>query len=141
MNKKEEVEKTRKRWGRTSNAGVHQMRPFCRHSFIMNIIIVVVGHLKSFQPQKQRFSSFENKTGQTDQRTDRRTRRLIQGVPRQLQHNKTTYFLIRKCNFKSKNCSGKLIKCRFLLIKCKYCKFLAPLFMQLRLNIVKTLIL
>ena len=48
--------------------GVHQMRPFCRHSFIIIIIIVVVvivvvGHSKSFQPQKPRFSSFENNTG------------------------------------------------------------------------------
>ena len=48
------------------------MRPFCRHSFIINIIIiivvviVVVGHLKSFQPQKQRFTLFENNTGRTD---------------------------------------------------------------------------
>ena len=62
-------------WKRiTSTAGVHQMRPFCRHSFIIIIIIivvviVVVGHLKSFQPQKPRFSSFENNTGQTDGRT------------------------------------------------------------------------
>ena len=35
---------------KTSTAGVHQMRPFCRHSFIIIIIvvvvIVVVGHLK-----------------------------------------------------------------------------------------------
>jgi len=42
---------------KTSTAGVHQMRPFCRHSFIIIIIIVfvvivVVGHFKSFQPQK-----------------------------------------------------------------------------------------
>ena len=56
-------------------AGVHQMRLLRRHSFIIVIIIVVVvidvvGHLKSFQPQKQRFSSFENNTGQTDGRTD-----------------------------------------------------------------------
>ena len=54
------------------------MRPFCRHSFIIIIIIVfvvivVVGHFKSLKPQKQRFSSFENNTGQTDGRTDRRT--------------------------------------------------------------------
>ena len=67
----------------TSTAGVHQMRPFCRHSLIIIIIIVVVvvtvvGRLKCFQSQKPRFSSFENNTrliyrrmdGRTDQRTD-----------------------------------------------------------------------
>ena len=59
---------------RTSTAGVHQLRPFCRHSFIIIIIVVVVvTHLKSFQPQKQRYSAFENNTGQTDRRTDGRT--------------------------------------------------------------------
>ena len=53
----------------TSTAGVHQMRPLCRYSFIIIIIIVidVDGHLKSFQPPKPRFLSFENNTdGQTD---------------------------------------------------------------------------
>ena len=58
----------------TSTAGVHQMRPFCRHSFIIIIIIVVVvivvGHSKSFQPRKPRFSSFKNNTGPSDLRTD-----------------------------------------------------------------------
>ena len=61
---------------KTSTAGVHQMPPFCRHLFIIIIIIVVVvivGYLKSFQPQKQRFSSFENNTGPSDGRTDGRT--------------------------------------------------------------------
>ena len=63
-----------------STAGVHQMRPFCRHPLIIIIIIVVVlGHLKSFHPQKQRFSSFENNTGQTDGPTDRRTDRRTDG--------------------------------------------------------------
>ena len=60
------------------------MRPFCRHSFIIIIIIAVVitviiiivvvitvvGHLKSFLPQKQQFSLFENNTGQTDGYSD-----------------------------------------------------------------------
>ena len=54
----------------TSTAGIHQMRPFCRHSFIIVVVIVVVDHLKSFQPQKQQFSLFENNTGQTDGYTD-----------------------------------------------------------------------
>ena len=38
----------------TSTAGVHQMRPLCRYSFIIIVIIVidVDGHLKSFQPPK-----------------------------------------------------------------------------------------
>ena len=67
---------TRREKEKTSTAGVHQMRFFCRHSFIfiiIIIIIVVVGHLKSFQPQKLAFSSFENNTGQTYGRTDGRT--------------------------------------------------------------------
>ena len=65
---------------KTSTAGVHQMRPFCRHSFIIIIIIIVVviGHSKSFQPQKPRFLSFENNTGQTDRRTDGLTDRRTQ---------------------------------------------------------------
>ena len=65
---------------KTSTAGVHQMRPFYRHSFIIIIIIVVVvvvvvidGHFKSLPPQKLRFSSFENNTGQTYGPTDGRT--------------------------------------------------------------------
>ena len=35
--------------------------------------VVVVGHLKSLHPLKQQSLSFENNTGQTDGRTDRRT--------------------------------------------------------------------
>ena len=63
-----------------STAEVHQMRPLCRHSFIIIfIIVVVVGHLKSFQPQKRRFSSFENNTGPIDRRTDGRTDRRTDG--------------------------------------------------------------
>ena len=55
----------------TSTAGVHQMRLPRRHSFLfIVVVIVVVGHWKSFQPQKQRFSSFKHNTGQTDGRTD-----------------------------------------------------------------------
>ena len=64
----------------TSTAGVHQMRLLRRHSFIIIIIVVVVvvvvvvidvvGHSKSFLPQKERFSSFENNMEQTDGRTD-----------------------------------------------------------------------
>ena len=47
------------------------MQLFCRHSSIIIIMIIVVfiyaaGHLKSFQPQKPQFLSFENNTGQTD---------------------------------------------------------------------------
>ena len=57
--------------------GAHQMRPFCRHSFIIFIIIVVVvivvGHSKSFQPRKPRFSSFKNIAGQMDGWMDGRT--------------------------------------------------------------------
>ena len=52
-------------------AGVHQMRLLRRHSLIIVInVVVIVGHLKSFQPQKQRFSSFKNNTEQTDGPTD-----------------------------------------------------------------------
>ena len=51
-----------------------------------NTPIVVVGNLKSFQPQKPQFSLFENNTGQsdgrtvgqTDERTDGRTRPRIE---------------------------------------------------------------
>ena len=53
------------------------MQPICQYSFIIIIIIVVVvvvivvvGHSKSFQPQKPRFSSFENNTGPSDGRTN-----------------------------------------------------------------------
>ena len=60
----------------TSTAGVHQIRPFCRHSFIIIIIIIVivivVGHSKSFQPRKPQFSSFENNTGPSDRPRDGR---------------------------------------------------------------------
>jgi len=59
-------------------AGVHRMRPFCRHSFIIIVIVVVVSHSKSFQPRKPRFLSFENNTGPSDGRTDGRTRPLIE---------------------------------------------------------------
>ena len=52
-------------------AGVQQMRLLRRHSFIIIVVVnVVAGHVKSFQPQKQPFSLFENNTGQTDGRTD-----------------------------------------------------------------------
>ena len=71
--------KTRPKKEKTSTAGVHEMRPFRRHSFIIIdiivvfvVVIVVVGHLMSFQPQKQRFLSFENNTGPIDGRTLRR---------------------------------------------------------------------
>ena len=37
---------------------------------VVVVVIDVVGHSKSFLPQKERFSSFENNMGQTDGRTD-----------------------------------------------------------------------
>ena len=54
------------------------MQLFCRHSSIIIIMIIVVftyavGQLKSFQPQKPQFLSFENNTGPTKQPTDRAT--------------------------------------------------------------------
>ena len=65
------------------------MRLLRRYSFIIDVIIIVVvivlvGHLKSFQPQKPRFSSFENNTGQTDRRTDRPTDGRTDGRTRPL---------------------------------------------------------
>ena len=73
---------------KTSTAGVHQMRPFCRHSFIIIIIIavvviVVVNHLKSFQPQNRDFRRSKITRDRptdlrTDGRTDGRTRPLIE---------------------------------------------------------------
>ena len=64
---------------KTSAAGVHQMRLLPRHSLI---IVVVVGQSdRSLQPQKSRFSSFENNTGPSDRRTDGLTdRRTDQGT-------------------------------------------------------------
>ena len=62
----------------TSTTGIHQMRPFCRQTFIIIIIIdvvvvIVVSHLKPFQPQNSRFLSFKNNTRRMDGWTDRRT--------------------------------------------------------------------
>ena len=58
---------------KTSTAGVHQMQPFCRHSFITIIIIVVIAvvfcHLKFLQPQ---FLSFLDNGGPTNQQGDGR---------------------------------------------------------------------
>ena len=81
----------------TSTAGVHQMRPFCRHSFIIIIIIdvvvvIVVSHLKSFQPQNSRFPSFKNNTGRTDGRTDGPKDRRMDG-----------HDLLQRCMDASKN--------------------------------------
>jgi len=45
----------------------------------------------------------------------------VQGVPCQLQHKETTYFLNWKCYLKSENCIKKLIDCRFLLFGPKFC--------------------
>ena len=50
------------------------MRLLRRHSLMIVIVVVgggvVVGHFKSFHPQKPRFSLSERNTGPTDGRTD-----------------------------------------------------------------------
>ena len=65
-----EVKKEGRKEGRkeTSTARVHQMQLLCRHSFIIVVVvIVVVGHLKSFQPKKPTDGRMDR---WKDQRTD-----------------------------------------------------------------------
>ena len=47
--------------------------------------------------------------------------REVQGVPCQLQHKETTYFLHWKCYLESENCIKKFIDCSFLLFEPKFC--------------------
>ena len=43
------------------------------------VVVGIVGHLYSFQPQKPRFSSFENNMGRTDRQMDGPTDGLTDG--------------------------------------------------------------
>ena len=60
------------------------MQCFYRNSFVIFIIIVIVviinvivGHLKSFQPQKPQFLSIKNNMGAMDQQTERHDQRYV----------------------------------------------------------------
>ena len=67
----------------TSTAGVHQMRPFCRHSFIIIIIIIDVillllvisslSNLKNCDFRRSKMTWDHLTDWPTDRRTDRRT--------------------------------------------------------------------
>ena len=48
------------------------LKPTASKTLVVGVTFVV-GHFKSLQPRKPRFSSFENNTGLSDGRTDRRT--------------------------------------------------------------------